>query len=150
MKCPTCSASLARNATFCSSCGTQVAPRRTGRSGLQVLAIVIGLLALMAVMQKGQTSPQTMPAAQPSVHGSTSQAMVQCRGHVRDRLRAPATAQFSGFNETNAQEVSTDLFRVTGYVDAENSFGANIRTTYQCTVQYEGSTYRLVDMTVSP
>lgn len=55
-----------------------------------------------------------------------------CEQFVEARLKAPSTAEFSG-NATVTE--GGGLWTVTGDVDAENSFGAPIRTTYVCTVK---------------
>lgn len=47
---------------------------------------------------------------------------------VKDRLKAPATASFPwGFKEYKIEEVAKERYRVSGYVDAQNIFGAMIR-----------------------
>src|SRR5437868_6407417 len=71
-----------------------------------------------------------------------------CSEFVKDRLKAPATSDFAeyGAQGTGATK-SGRAYTVLGYVDAENSFGANVRTNYVCTVKYVGgSRYRLVDL----
>lgn len=57
-----------------------------------------------------------------------------CQDFVKKRLKAPSTADFS---ETTANESTTNpgLWIVKGAVDAENSFGANLRNTYRCKVK---------------
>lgn len=62
-------------------------------------------------------------------------AVVLCQMQVKDSLKAPRTADFpwgaqASFNGKTAT--------VASYVDAENSFGALIRTHYVCTVEYTG------------
>lgn len=56
-----------------------------------------------------------------------------CEGAVGQNLKAPATAQY------NSQASGSGPWRVVGTVDAENSFGALIRSEYQCTVRLEGN-----------
>jgi len=48
---------------------------------------------------------------------------------VKDRLKAPSTAKFPTYGSATISK-SGDNFKVEGYVDAENSFGAEIRTTF--------------------
>lgn len=52
-----------------------------------------------------------------------------CRDVVKDRLRAPGTAKFSG-ESVSASGVHD--YTVTGSVDSENGFGALLRSTYVC------------------
>ncbi|MCW5697326.1 MAG: hypothetical protein KIS96_11425 [Bauldia sp.] len=79
------------------------------------------------------------------------EAFVMSQRFVTNALRAPATARFpyitaSGVSSTHRGGC---LFRVRAYVDAQNGFGANIRTAYQADVEYtSGGRWRLVDLTM--
>lgn len=76
-------------------------------------------------------------------------AATLCEIRVKDGLRAPRTAKFPW-----AKQVSFDGKTATlvSYVDAQNGFGAMIRTHYICTVDYIGgkpsdmSSWRLTDV----
>lgn len=51
---------------------------------------------------------------------------------VRSQLKAPATAVFPAFDDEEVVAIDEGQcrFKVWGYVDSQNSFGALIRTTY--------------------
>ncbi|GIG71128.1 hypothetical protein [Phytomonospora endophytica] len=55
-------------------------------------------------------------------------AIEECRQSVLEQLKAPATAQFGDAKATEGD----DGYSVSGYVDAQNGFGALIRTDYRC------------------
>ncbi|HCL4447342.1 TPA: hypothetical protein N2D16_002948 [Clostridium botulinum] len=57
---------------------------------------------------------------------------------VEGKLKAPSTAKFQEFDESLVQDLGGNKYEVSGYVDAENSFGANIRWNWHCTVRIEG------------
>jgi len=57
-------------------------------------------------------------------------AMVACRNAVKAQLKSPSSAQFSG----ETVEAAGSIWKVRGSVDADNSFGASLRYTYQCNV----------------
>jgi len=59
-----------------------------------------------------------------------------CEGFVRERLKAPATAKFS-----NEKIIAIDgkLYIVTGDVDSQNSYGAMLRSNYNCLVSRDGT-----------
>jgi hypothetical protein len=64
-----------------------------------------------------------------------SEAVSQCQDAVRARLRAPATADFVSGAAAKVPGVDgADTYEVTGAVDSENGFGANVRTTFGCRV----------------
>jgi hypothetical protein len=54
-----------------------------------------------------------------------------CQEAVANRLKAPATAEFSDFQQ---EELDGRLTVVRGVVDAENGFGAKIRSSFKCHV----------------
>ncbi|MDQ1206604.1 hypothetical protein [Microbacterium sp. SORGH_AS_0862] len=56
------------------------------------------------------------------------EAIAQCEAQIESQLKAPSTAKF------NSEATGSGTWTVTGTVDAENSFGAMIRSSYQCTV----------------
>jgi hypothetical protein len=90
---------------------------------------LIGACTLMAIF--GSALPKSPP--------SESDAKFICQKFVTDRLRAPATAQFPSYSEQKASKNNDGSFIVVGYVDAQNGFGANIRTYYGCTVMPKGN-----------
>jgi hypothetical protein len=72
-------------------------------------------------------------------------AYYMCKEFVTDRLRAPSTAEFGGFNDSRVSLVGDAKYTVSGHLDAHNAFGAMIRNRYDCTVQYEGSSRWTLD-----
>lgn len=74
----------------------------------------------------------TRPAAPPSSSTSLTLASAAsaCQEKVLVQLKAPGTAQFGGV-EYSTQNTTTPV-RVSGWVDAENSFGGLIRNRYSC------------------
>jgi hypothetical protein len=64
---------------------------------------------------------------------------MRCEDFVKEKLKAPSTADFGG------QSVSgngSGPWKVTGWVDAQNSFGAKIRTGWTCDIRLDGTTWR--------
>ena len=79
--------------------------------------LVVGLIAAIALSPKPDT-------------GMTD-AIVFAENAVEERLKSPSTAEFSPPDETNVEKVDDDTYIVTGWVDAQNSFGATIRNYYE-------------------
>lgn len=69
---------------------------------------------------------------------SEAEARFVCEEWVRDGLRAPATARFSGVTTT----ASGGVYTIRGDVDAENGFGALLRSGWVCEVRLDGETWR--------
>jgi hypothetical protein len=64
---------------------------------------------------------------------------------IPDRLKAPSTAEYSNVTVTNSLETYT----VTGSVDAENSFGAPIRSNFICIMHSTGDQWVLDSASVN-
>lgn len=75
-------------------------------------------------------------------------AYIACEDFVEDLLKAPSTADFSGYFGSSVSQTG-NRYTVRGTVDAENSFGAAIRSNFTCTVRYVEPTddFDLVSLT---
>lgn len=72
-------------------------------------------------------------------------AYTLCQRQVRDRLRAPSTASFPFSNNAAISTIdrNSSRFIVRSHVDAENAFGATIRTKWVCEIEQVGDQWRL-------
>jgi hypothetical protein len=70
----------------------------------------------------------------------STMAAIQCENFVKDQLKAPSTADFPGATAARVVRVSNESqgYQVASYVDAQNSFGAKIRSPYLCEVEWNG------------
>lgn len=64
---------------------------------------------------------------------------------IPKRLKAPTTAAFSGVSVTTAG----DTYTVTGSVDSQNSFGAQIRSSFSCVMHPNGDRWVLESANVN-
>lgn len=79
--------------------------------------------------------------------GTEFDAYVVAQGFVRDRLKAPATAQFPAQSQTRITKDHGMKWIVSGYVDSQNSFGALLRIRYRAEMTYRGKgNYYLDDL----
>jgi len=74
-------------------------------------------------------------------------AYAACQNWVEQQLRAPSTADFSGHGDSQIVETANG-YDIKGYVDAENGFGAKIRTDWSCSVALVGDNWELLDLSV--
>lgn len=105
------------------------------KGGVVLLCIIIGLLFWIF---SGDDVPS--PPPQPErLTENTAQAMAKtlCEDRVEKSLRSPSTADFPFFD----QAVYDGNRRATlaSYVDAQNGFGATVRTNFVCVVEYSGN-----------
>ena len=131
--------------------------RKRGLStGTSNAAIIVGFLWIglyllgLSPIFSALTSPSSKPANPPQSPGSHASAdptpadtgdpgmaWVMCQQRMNEILKAPATAGYPLTNEFQIMR-SGEVFNMDAWVDAENSFGANLRTYFHCTTHYDG------------
>ena len=94
-----------------------------GSWALIALAIVI-LISVISAIVGGASGSST---------NSAGGAIYFCENRIKMFLKAPSTASFH-----SSASGTGSVWTVTGTVDAENSFGAKIQNSYQCTVTING------------
>jgi hypothetical protein len=141
--CPACGMEVPIYAKFCPHCGAAgvqsvAAPTPDKRKWpvLIILACVLGpFLLFIAVVGNPPT-----PVAETKDDAYT--ACYMAHEFVKARLKAPATADFSpclNADGTTAVTKYTDgSWGADGYVDSQNSFGANLRSTYNVRLHWIG------------
>lgn len=98
-------------------------------SKLGIAAVVIGGLLAFGAITGGSGDGDSA--------GDSYGAEEACKSWVKDKLKAPATADFANINNSGDGPWS-----ISGDVDAENGFGAKIRTSWFCDARLVGDTYR--------
>lgn len=81
------------------------------------------------------------------IENSETNAKICAEEYVRQNLKAPSTAKFCSYANMTATNITGRTWKVSGYVDAENSFGASIRTYWVVTLTLTNSGFK--DATVS-
>lgn len=75
-------------------------------------------------------------------------AVEACRIAMTNSLKAPSTAKFPDDSTVKVSPGGGFNFLITSYVDAQNSFGAMIRTEYTCVlVNPTGNTWNVTSLT---
>ncbi len=97
---------------------------------IAVILLIILCIAGYFFTNKGQKN-------KPDV-GSDIDAVLVCQKWVKENLKAPSTAEFPQINKAKITKLADTTWRVVSYVDAQNSFGAMIRTYYDCETTYLG------------
>lgn len=74
-------------------------------------------------------------------------ALVTAHSFVEDKLKAPATAEFPTIKNTVIKKTE-NIWELSSYVDAQNSFGATIRTNWYVKMEYKlgNKTFYLIDI----
>jgi len=137
-------------------------------AGVVFFVLPVGCVMLVAVASSGKTrqshSSNEADVQAPSVKQSSPQPeakdkpvgkldrldfsriepWVYAQELVKQRLKAPATAEFPEHYDVQAWYEGENRYRFRGWVDSENSFGANIRTRFEIVVQEQDNGWGLV------
>jgi hypothetical protein len=152
-QCKKCFSEIDRRASVCPHCrANQGMGAGMGCLVIIVLFIVGGFMA-DSLRVSSHNEYETNPAAPaPAVKDYESEARTMAEFAVKRSLKAPATAEFSGYRDTTYyKETGMDgkeYHVVTGYVDAENSFGAKLRNSYFVKLRRDGDELHYVDIKV--
>lgn len=104
-------------------------------AGIATIAIVLYIRSSDSGMRTGPSRPDHRTAYE------------TCETLVKERLRAPSTAEFGGYGQANIERSGGETYRIEGWVDAENAFGAMLRNTFVCSHDADSRTVRLLSVT---
>ncbi|EAQ96144.1 hypothetical protein [Congregibacter litoralis] len=104
-------------------------------------ASTLGTLAFIVV-----SAYATMPDSGNDSPHSGSMAFTLCERAMKASLRTPATADFASMSASNVQHAGNGVYRVLSHVDAQNGFGAQIRTQYICSIEYRNGDWNIVSL----
>ena len=122
-----------------------IAPKKVAKGPATIstvprLIIIVLVSSLLIWAMSDKTAPMTLATGEGTARTkkiNDASAYVQCQGLVKERLRAPATADFP-FAEYTSWDMGNDTWVVKSYVDSQNGFGAMTRSNWHCKVQYVG------------
>ena len=139
-KCKECGAAISSDAKQCPKCGK---PQTIGKTWGCLIVTIIILLAAFTIFYCSDGGPKnkatnTKEGISESNDDLPKRAFYKSQEYVTAYLKAPASAKFPYYDSTSVKKTAGDgkgsMFEVQSYVDAQNSFGANIRTYYKCSV----------------
>jgi len=108
---------------------------RKKKFGSKHVLIILAVFFIMAIAGVGAGTDDG--TKQDTNRAYPSEAAIAAEEFVKDILKAPGTAEFNSYDPDKVTEIEKNRFKVTGWVDAENSFGAKIRSRYLAVVRYE-------------
>ncbi|WP_340619615.1 DNA translocase FtsK [Xenorhabdus siamensis] len=77
------------------------------------------------------------PALETDYCSDDKVAYTYAKKFISSHLKAPSTAKFASYYDVKSNKPAECKFNFIGYVDAQNSFGAMIRTKFNAVVRYE-------------
>ena len=161
--CHTCGKEVARDAPTCPHCGTQHPVPGVGHAVSAstigcVLLMLAAFVAFVVMCDKVTRIPTPSPGATTRSTPSDDKigAWVMAKEFVKDRLKAPGTADFgSAWRDYQDPDecvtyLGSNRYKVIGWVDAENTFGAKIRNRFYCVLKDEGEKWKLEEFNMAP
>lgn len=134
--CRECKQEVSTEAKTCPHCG--VAKPVPLSEGAQLAGVGCFILVLLGAGYCFYSVASDAPRPNDPEDRSVA-IVVACEQRVLARLKAPSTAQFSkGVHSMQmVQSIGGGRFVVHDYVDAQNVFGAKIRTNVTCWMRYD-------------
>lgn len=139
-RCPKCDISYPSGKSYCDVCGGSLlnsspTPSTSAASNLSlsvaknnnkklfIIAVIIAVVLVFLIV-----------SCQGGGHvGSRKVKAWTCaQTIVKDNLKSPSSAEFCSINDATIEN-SGDKYTISGYVDADNSFGASIRSEFTVT-----------------
>ena len=112
-----------------------------GRTAVTIMFSLIGVSILLAIIAIKSEPPDAWKN-----RDNTITAYFMMQEFVKKNLKSPSTAQFPDYKEITINK-NNFVYSVSGYVDAQNSFGAIMRTYYSGKIeQVSKDNWRGVDL----
>ena len=129
--CPECKGQLSTDAKTCPHCGSKE-HRESGWGSV----FLVGFLLMIAVLSffPGEKKDDSRSEVPSKGRGNNTMAYIMMEGFVKNRLKSPSTAEFPGVFSGRIDHVTAlgnNQYRVDSWVDAQNAFGATIRTRFR-------------------
>jgi len=127
-------------------------PPRARHTWLWILLGLIGLVMIVSQFDRdidrmSSSSSSTVSSSVSTYRIDKIEAWVMAKEFVKDRLKAPRTAKWPW---ASTDQLVTYLgnreYLVDAYVDAQNSFGALIRTYFTCRLRDDGDRWTLLSL----
>lgn len=105
---------------------------------LAVIALVAAVLLAVVGDRQARSSAGAQPVAVATEYESSAskiEAFVMSKRYVKDRLKAPVSAQFPAYSDQGVLVFSGSepgVYVVSAWVDAPNGFGVMLRQHYTC------------------
>lgn len=129
----------------------EIAPRGLPKRDRKNAGCIVTFVALCLVfLAIGLTLQRNMPHVDATATANRSDACFMAQKFAKDELKAPSTAKFASCAAPDTTVTQTErIWNVRSFVDAQNSFGAQLRNRFTAKLIYYPAkdTWTLVSLT---
>lgn len=151
IKCPECGKDMSDKAPSCPNCGyvensflSNFSKPQPKLGCFGVICLIVIAFYLMSLF--GDDKPKTITYSKEDREWDAYYTATQ---FVEKRLKAPKTAEFPNSKYASVQLLEDGAtYKVYAYVDAENSFGAKIRSNWYAKLILKGKQWQLLDLQI--
>ena len=130
-KCKECGKEVSTKAKECPGCGAPIKQSSAGAIGCLTLFILF-VIAMIISKQSGSEREKNWQS-----YNESSMAYYMMQDFVEKRLKSPSTAEYPSFSG-RVKNLGNQEYQINSYVDAQNSFGATIRTRFSGRIKQIG------------
>jgi len=154
-KCKECGEAVSDQAESCPHCGVPLKAKKEGKGskggrrqfGCGSLILVLIIMGAIGSILDPHGGTGGGGSGSDNSRSSTTDwrqednsimAYIMMEDFVKDRLKSPSTAEFPGVWDGRNEHISkagAQTYKINSYVDAQNSFGASIRTRFTGTIK---------------
>lgn len=142
INCPECKKEVSNSAVSCPNCGFQITEDKDKKKkkdagiGCLIFLIIIAIVTVYATFGTTESN-----SSEDSYKDNKYLAYSYAQEFVKQKLKSPSTAEFpAGFSakEEHVLNLGDGEYLIKSWVDSQNSFGATIRTNFDCKIILDG------------
>jgi hypothetical protein len=138
IKCKECNNEVSTTATVCPQCGFQLKPKSMGCGTAILILIGFSIFVLIIIGRIGSTVNKTEEQMDLANCNDAVMSYIKLKRFMTERLKSPTSADFP-INPVSTANMGNCKFKITSFVDSQNSYGATIRTRFVGVVRYDKS-----------
>lgn len=152
VSCPECKKKVSEAARACPGCGYEFKPgqlseiRKTETTGKRIGygILIVGFILMVNYCSDDGPSESDEKASEPVKKelswdeiDNTSEAYIYTQWYVEQQLKSPGSAEFP-IGTSDYVKKHGSIYIINSYVDAQNSYGALLRSHFRAKVQQKG------------